>query len=352
MWVRDLLTNSDIMFLMPSHVVSFYYRPWCSPTQAATTSHITCTQATPSLADSTTSSLATDSWYDYNQFTNIEVTLRAVTVPGKRGVVRNISNYVACVRLYNSGQDIRILCSYIQPTTPQRFDLVKVLCGPTRGRIGTLVDIVDNGALVQLQPSNGHIVNNVQIPLSYLGKLVPQTPSPRPAHLFLDTQHVTQPQVVRKPCSSFTPSFYSPTSPQYSSSFPFHTRSYQQPPPYPQVLSPHSTASTPLYHLSSPMHSHTPSTIRNMATSPCVQSPCEQSPTSNMRTFFSKQMKQPMVQQIFKPNRHMKTDCLVSSTPHGPKEPGKLSPVDKATWMMMEEVLKRPPRQYNFSSVG
>lgn len=286
-------------------------------------------------------------------------------MPGKRGVVRSISNFVASVRLYNSGQDIRILCNFLQPTTPQRFDLIKVIAGPSLGRVGTLVDIVDNGAIVQLQPSNGHIVNNVQIPLGHLGKLVPQTPTSRPAHLFLNTQHVTQPQVLRKPCSPYTPSFYSPTSPRYPPSYPFPSRSHQQPPPYPQVLSPHSTTSTPLYHLSSPMHTQTPSTVVNLATSPCaqspcaqspcVQSPCAQSPTSHMRTFFSKPMMQPMLQQLFKPNGRMKTDVLVSNTSHGTGEvcqPSKLSPVDKATWMMMEEVLKRPPRQYNFSSVG
>ena len=66
-------------------------------------------------------------------------------------------------------------------------------------------------------------------------------------------------------------------------------------------------------------------------------------------------MMQPMLQQLFKPNGRMKTDVLVSNISHGTGEvckPSKLSPVDKATWMMMEEVLKRPPRQYNFSSVG
>ena len=343
-----------------AYSISFYRRPWCSSTQAAPTSHVTSTQLTPSLADSTSSSLATDSWYDYNQFTNIEVILNAVNMPGKRGVVRSISNFVASVRLYNSGQDIRILCNFLQPTTPQRFDLIKVIAGPSRGRVGTLVDIVDNGAIVQLQPSNGHIVNNVQIPIGHLGKLVPQTPTSRPAHLFLNAQHVSQPPVVRKPCSPYTPSFYSPTSPRYPPSYPFPSRSHQQPPPYPRILSPHSTTSTPLYHLSSPMHTQTPSTVVNLATSPCAQSPCAQSPctqspTSHMRTFFSKPMMQPMLQQLFKPNGRVKTDVLVSSTSHASGEvcqPSKLSPVDKATLIMMEEVLKRPPRQYNFSSVG
>lgn len=332
-----------------------FFRPWNTCDQSATISHtvtnqVTTPLASPSSNSSTSPSLTSpnDGWFDFSQFTNVEVTLKPnfhdMHLHGKKAVVRSVADHVACVRICGSRQDIRIPCNFLQPTTPRQNDPIKVIAGPTGGRIGTLVDIMGTTGIVQLQPSNGHIVNSFRVPLRHLGRFVPQIPSTRPAHLYINT-FPSQSQMVHRQIPSYSPPVYSPTSPRHP--YPFHSQSYPHsrsqtlppPPPYPQVLSPPSNSSTsPLFHLGSPRTPHCH--IMSPTTPSCVQR--------------FKQL-QPFLKTKGHTSGTMKANYPISSTSRvvgGFFPPYQSSPVEKSAWQILEDLLKKPPQQYNNSNSG
>ena len=121
---------------------------------------------------------------DYRHLTDVEVTLRAnvhdVFLHGKRGAVRSISaNYTATVYVYDSFQEVRIPCSYLQPVTPSSFDRVKVLAGPLKGTVGVLISATGENGILQCQDGPQQLC---QVSIQHIGRYIPNTKIVSPLH--------------------------------------------------------------------------------------------------------------------------------------------------------------------------
>jgi len=79
-------------------------------------------------------------------------------------------NRMASVYLYDDGQEVDVPCRYVEPTPPSKYDKVKGITGPSRGLIGTLINIDEGDGIVKLDADSALKI----ISLNQLARYVPK----------------------------------------------------------------------------------------------------------------------------------------------------------------------------------